>query len=39
MEIDEKKLRLYKFLIKEKRIIIDEIPEPYKAEVQKSILY
>ena len=28
--------RLYKFLIKMKRITIDDVPEPYKSEIIES---
>ena len=31
--IDERKLRLYKFLLDMGRITIDDVPEPYKSEI------
>lgn len=31
--MDERKLRLYSFLLKMERITVDEVPEPYKTEV------
>lgn len=31
--MDERILRLYKFLLKMERITIEDIPEPYKAEI------
>ncbi len=31
--MNERKLRLYKFLLNMGRITIDEIPEPYKTEL------
>ena len=34
-EIDERKLRLYKFLVDEGRRNIEDIPEPYNAELEK----
>ena len=38
MDLDERKIRLYKFLLKEKKIKIEEIPEDYKEAVTKIIL-
>lgn len=32
--IDERKLRLYKFLLGMKRITVDEIPKPYKGVIE-----
>jgi len=32
--MDERKLRLYRFLLKMGRITIDEVPEPYKSEIE-----
>lgn len=34
--MNKHKLRLYKFLIKLGRILIDVVPEPYKNEIQKE---
>lgn len=31
--MDERILRLYKFLLKMERITIDDVPEPYKTEL------
>jgi hypothetical protein len=31
--MDERVLRLYKFLLKMKRITINDVPEPYKTEL------
>lgn len=31
--MDERKLRLYKYLLKVNRIKLEEIPEPYKSEL------
>jgi len=33
--MDEKKLRLYKFLLNMGRIIIEDVPEPYREELNK----
>ena len=32
--IDERKLRLYQFLLQMGRIIVDDVPEPYKSAVE-----
>ncbi len=34
--MDERKLRLYKFLLKMGRITIDDVPEPYKDAVSRG---
>lgn len=31
--MDERKLRIYGFLLKLERLTVDEIPEPYKTEL------
>lgn len=33
--MDERKLRLYKFLLSLNRITLEEIPEPYRAEIEE----
>ena len=33
-QLDEKKLRLYRFLLNMGRITIDDVPEPYKSAVE-----
>ena len=35
--MNERKLRLYKFLLDMGRITIDEIPEPYKTELTPTV--
>lgn len=32
--MDERKLRLYRFLLEMERMTIDEIPEPYKGVIE-----
>ncbi len=34
--MDERKLRLYRFLLRLERIALEEIPEPYKSELEKG---
>jgi len=34
--MDERKLRLYRFLLKMGRITVDDVPEPYKEAVTKG---
>lgn len=34
--MDERRLRLYRFLLKMGRIIIDDVPEPYKEAVTRG---
>jgi hypothetical protein len=31
--MDERKLRLYKFLLYMKRVTLEDIPEPYRTEI------
>ena len=31
--MDERKLRLYKFLLDMKRVTLEDIPEPYRTEI------
>jgi len=33
-EIDERKLRLYRYMLRVGKITIDEVPEPYKTALQ-----
>ncbi len=33
MEINQRRLRLYKFLLDMDRISLDDVPEPYKSEL------
>ncbi len=34
--MEERKLRLYKFLLNMNRITIEDIPEPYKTEIEQN---
>jgi len=34
--MDERKLRLYRFLLQMGRIIVDDVPEPYKDAVSRG---
>lgn len=34
--MSQAKLRLYKFLLRLGRILIDAVPEPYKSEIEKE---
>lgn len=36
MKLNQAKLNGYKFLIQMNRITIDEVPEPYKTEIEKG---
>ncbi len=36
-EINQARLRLYKFLITVGRILIDAVPEPYKSEIESEV--
>ena len=35
--MDERKLRLYKFLLNMGRITLEEVPEPYKTELIQEV--
>lgn len=34
--MDDRLLRIYKFLLQLKRLKIEDVPEPYKAEIEKE---
>lgn len=34
--VDERRLRLYEFLLEMERITIDEVPDPYKTAIQEA---
>lgn len=35
--MDERRLRLYKFLLKMGRIKLEDVPEPYKTEIEAEL--
>lgn len=36
MNMDDRKLKLYKYLIRAGKLTIEDIPEPYKSEIQEK---
>ncbi len=36
MSVDQRRMRLYKFLLNMERITLEEVPEPYKTELEEE---